>query len=356
MALLLALAVNVGVGTMVESFSRTFVTWLDGRLAADVYVGARDDKQAIEIKAWLRERPEVQAILPGGRADTQFAGAPIEVLGLPDHATYRDHGRCCSRSRMPGCGFAPAMPPSSASNWRGGRTLSIGDRIEVPAPGGNWPLEVIGIYADYGNPKGQITVNYAALTRRFPGIPQTRFGLRVAPEKISPLISAMKEKFALDDRNLADQATMKTESKRIFSRTFAVTAALNTFTLGVAGIALLTSLLTLANSRLPQLAPLWAIGVTRQRLALIELLKTMSVALITALLALPLGLLVAWCLIAVVNVKAFGWRLPFHVFPLQLIELLGVALAAALCAALLPVLRLARMQPAALIRIFANER
>ena len=166
----------------------------------------------------------------------------------------------------------------------------------------------------------------------------------------------MKEKFALDDRNLVDQATMKTESKRIFSRTFAVTAALNTFTLGVAGIALLTSLLTLANSRLPQLAPLWAIGVTRQRLALIELLKTMSVALITALLALPLGLLVAWCLIAVVNVKAFGWRLPFHVFPLQLIELLGVALAAALCAALLPVLRLARMQPAALIRIFANER
>jgi putative ABC transport system permease protein len=44
------------------------------------------------------------------------------------------------------------------------------------------------------------------------------------------------------------------------------------------------------------------------------------------------------------------------VFPLQLIELLGVALVAALCAALLPVIRLARMQPAALIRIFANER
>ena len=62
---------------------------------------------------------------------------------------------------------------------------------------------------------------------------------------------------------------------------------------------------------------------TRRRLAAIELLKTMSVALITALLALPLGLMVAWCLIAVVNVKAFGWRLPFHVFPLQLIELSG---------------------------------
>jgi putative ABC transport system permease protein len=356
MALLLALAVNVGVGTMVESFSRTFVTWLDGRLAADVYVSARDDKQAIEIKAWLRDRPEVQAILPGGRADTQFAGAPIEVLGLPDHATYRDQWPLLQQDKNAWVRLRAGDAAFISEQLARRQNLAIGDRIEVPAPGGNWPLEIIGIYADYGNPKGQITVNYAALTRRFPGIPQTRFGLRVAPENIPPLLATMKEKFALDDRNLADQATMKTESKRIFSRTFAVTAALNTFTLGVAGIALLTSLLTLANSRLPQLAPLWAIGVTRQRLALIELLKTMSVALITALLALPLGLLVAWCLIAVVNVKAFGWRLPFHVFPLQLIELLGVALAAALCAALLPVLRLARMQPASLIRIFANER
>ncbi len=42
MALLLALAVNVGVGTMVESFSRTFLVWLDGRLAADVYVSASE--------------------------------------------------------------------------------------------------------------------------------------------------------------------------------------------------------------------------------------------------------------------------------------------------------------------------
>jgi hypothetical protein len=83
MALLLALAVNVGVGTMVESFSRTFLVWLDGRLAADVYVSGASDAQAAEIKTWLRERPEVEAILPGGRADTQIAGAPIEVNGRP---------------------------------------------------------------------------------------------------------------------------------------------------------------------------------------------------------------------------------------------------------------------------------
>ena len=56
-------------------------------------------------------------------------------------------------------------------------------------------------------------------------------------------------------------------------------------------------------------------GVTRRRLVRIELLKILALGLITALLSLPLGLLVAWCLVAVVNVQAFGWRLPLHLFP-----------------------------------------
>jgi putative ABC transport system permease protein len=356
MALLLALAVNVGVGTMVETFSRTFVTWLDGRLAADVYINASDDAQAGAIKAWLRERPEVEAILPGGRAETQMGGAPIEILGLTDHATYKDHWPLLASTANVWTRLRPGDAGLISEQLARRLNLAIGDSIEVPAPGGNWTLEVVGIYADYGNPEGQIAVNIAALIRHFPGVPQTRFGLRVAPAAVPALISSLQGKFGLDSRSLLDQATLKAESTRIFNRTFAVTAALNAFTLGVAGVALLTSLLTLSNSRLPQLAPLWAIGITRRKLAAIELLKTMSVALITTLLALPLGLLVAWCLIAVVNVKAFGWRLPFHVFPVQLLELLGVAMAAALLAALLPVLRLARMQPAALIKIFANER
>jgi putative ABC transport system permease protein len=356
MALLLALAVNVGVATMVETFSRTFNIWLDGRLAADVFLIASDDSQAAEIKTWLHGRPEVDAVLQGGRAETQMDGAPTEILGLPDHATYREHWPLL-RSTADAWVNLPAGQTCLASEQLARRLdLSIGDRIEVPVPGGNWSLKVAGIYADYGNPKGQVAVNAAALFAHFPDTPRTRLALRVKPSNVPALISALSARFGLDGRNLVDQATVKAESRRIFNRTFAITASLNAFTLGVAGIALLTSLLTLANSRLPQLAPLWAIGITRRKLAAIELAKTLSVALITALLALPLGLLVAWCLIAIVNVKAFGWRLPFDVFPLQLLRLLGVAMAAALLASLLPVARLARMQPATLIKIFADER
>ncbi|MGJ4927383.1 FtsX-like permease family protein [Bradyrhizobium sp. HKCCYLS2038] len=356
MALLMALAVNVGVATMVETFSRTFLVWLDGRLAADVYISAPDEAQAREIQTWLRARPDVQAVLPGGRAETQLAGEPIDVLGLPDHATYRDHwpllqaGDDAWKQLVRGdAGFVSEQLARRLN-------LSLGDSIDVSAPTGDWRISIAGIYADYGNPKGQVTVNVAALTRRFPATPITRMAVRAAAADVPGLIADLGAKFGLDGRNVVDQASVKRESKQTFTRTFAVTGALNTFTLGVAAIALLTSLLTLANSRLPQLAPLWAIGLTRRRLAEVELLKTLSLAGLTALLALPLGLVVAWCLIAIVNVKAFGWRLPFDVFPLQLIRLLVVTLIAALVASLLPVLRLARMQPAQLVRTFTIER
>lgn len=356
MALLLALAVNVGVGTMVESFSRTFTGWLDGRLASEIYLNAASETQAKEIKAWLASRPEVQAVLPGARTDVQFKGMPIELLGFADHATYRDQWPLLQSTRDAWDRVRSGAGALISEQLSLRMKLKIGDHVDVPTPAGKWPLAIVAIYADYGNPKGQFGVNVDALVQHFPDVAQTRMGLRVAPAAVPALIDAIGARFGLDGRNLADQSTVKTESLAIFNRTFAVTAALNAFTLGVAGVALLTSLLTLSNSRLPQLAPLWAIGLTRRRLAGIELLKTLSVAAITALLALPLGLLVAWCLIAIVNVKAFGWRLPFHVFPLQLVQLLGVAMLASLLAALLPILRLLRMQPAELVKVFANER
>ena len=162
MALLLALGVNVGVGTMVDSFSRTF-RWIDGRLASDVYVGATSEAQAREIKAWLRPRPKCRLPLPGGSAarrptvrDHRFR-RPSD-LSRP-LAVVRIRHECWDR-------VAPAMRRWSASRWRGGE-LSLGDKLQVPTPDGPWALEVSAIYADYGNPRGQLVVENGA-SRAFP--------------------------------------------------------------------------------------------------------------------------------------------------------------------------------------------
>jgi putative ABC transport system permease protein len=324
MALLLALAANVGVGTMVASFRSTFTGWLDQRLASELYL----------------------------TAETELLGQPGEVYGVADHATYRDHWPLLTA--LPDVWDRIAAGEGVLVNEQLSRRAGLELGAEIVLPGGALP--VVGVYSDYGNPSPQAIIGYESFTARFPTVAVTRFALRMPAERVEEVAAALRRKFALGETALIDQAGIKAFSLRIFERTFAVTSALNVLTLGVAAIAILTSLLTLADRRLPQLAPVWATGLTQGRLAGLDLGRTVVLAVLTAIAALPLGLALAWVLLAVVNVAAFGWRLPMEVFPADWLTLFGAALAAALLAGLVPALRLLRRQPAELLRVFANER
>lgn len=59
---------------------------------------------------------------------------------------------------------------------------------------------------------------------------------------------------------------------------------------------------------------------------------------------------------AVVNVQAFGWRLPWHAFPGQLLQLAALGLLTSLLASAWPLWQLARRQPSDLLRQFSDER
>ena len=119
---------------------------------------------------------------------------------------------------------------------------------------------------------------------------------------------------------------------------------------------ILTSLLALWSTRMPQLAPAWAMGLNRRQLAMLELARSTGLALLTALAALPLGLALAWLLLAVVNVEAFGWRLPMAFFPLDWLRAGALAALAGALAALWPARRLLRLPPARLLQVFAHDR
>lgn len=357
MALLVALAVNVGVATMVDSFRQTFLGWLDQRLAAEVYVTARDPGQAAEVAAWLDARPEVAARLPILRIDARLAGWPAEVMGVAaGHPTYRD--------AWPTLALAPggwdrlaAGEAAFLSEQLARRAgLGLGDAATLATPSGPWRLEVAGLYPDYGNPEGQVLAAAPAVAARWPEAERRRFALRLDPEAAPALVADLRAAFGLDPGQATDQAAIKAASRQVFERTFAATAALSVLTLAVAGAALFTSLLTLSAARLAQVAPVWAVGVTRRRLAGLEIAKTLALAALTALLALPLGLAVAWTLTAVVNVAAFGWRLPVLFFPGRWAILFATALVTALAAAAWPAWRLRRTEPAALLRSFSDDR
>jgi putative ABC transport system permease protein len=351
MALLLALAANIGVSTMVGSFRLTFTGWLDQRLASEVYVTARSEAEADALRTWLEMR--VDAVLPIWNLDARLAGQPGEVYGVADHPTYRDNWPLLAAT--PGVWDRVADGTGVLVNEQWARRSALTPGATVRLPGG-WDATVAGIYSDYGNPEPQAMVGLSAFAERYPDTPRLRYALRINPAESEALMTAMQSDFGLPPDTMIDQASIKTVSLQIFERTFAVTAALNVLTLSVAAIAMLTSLLTLARMRLPQLAPVWALGLTRARLARLEVLRAALLGALTAAAALPVGLVLAWVLLAVINVEAFGWRLPMHIFPRDWALLSGLAVVVAVLAAAWPARKLATRAPSDLLRVFANER
>ncbi len=355
-ALLLALATTIGVGGMVEGFRQTFTGWLDARLTAEIYYEAATPADAADIEAWAKTRPDIAAILPVWRARTRLANWPVEIIGMTPHETWSAHFPLLDG----GADAWRALHEEDAaliSEQLARRIgVEIGSTLDIPTETDAWRARIVGIFPDYGNPRGQLRLDHARLAQHFSDASRIHYALRVAPADVARVMDAMRSRFGARIARLVDNAEVKRISTDIFERTFTVTAALDTLTLVVAAIALFSSLLTLSNLRIAHIAPVWAIGVTRRRLAGLELLRILLFAAGAALVAVPLGLFMTWALVAVVNVAAFGWRLPMHVFPAQWAQVFIVALLTALCAALVPALRLARSAPVDLLKVFANER
>lgn len=355
MALLLALAANIGAGSMTSGFRQTFNNWLEQRLTAELYLNPQNPAQAEQLSSWLAQQSLVQAVLPTWQVAVQLQGWPADVFGVVDDPTYRQHWPLLQSASAPWDQLLQGDSVMLSEQLARRLKVGLGDAIKLPTPQGVWSPKVVGVYADYGNPKGHLLVNSQHLLAHWPGLAPARFNLRVLPENVPALVQEVRRDFALEDSRIVDQQQLKGWSSQVFERTFAATAALNSLTLGVAGVALFISLLTQSQSRLGQLAPLWALGVTRRQLMLLNLGQTWLLAVLTLVLALPLGLLLAWCLDAVINVQAFGWRLPLQVFPWQLAQLLGLAMLATLLASAWPLWQLYRSRPADLLRTFANE-
>lgn len=354
MALLLALAASVGVGSMTEGFRKTFTGWLDQRLAADLYVTPRDTAQALQVRDWLATQPAITTLLPSWRVELSLQGWPVQVQGIIDDPGNRSRWPLLEQRAQAWEQLAGGSAVMLSEQLARRLDVQLGDRLQVlpePAPA----MTVVGLYADYGNPRGHVLVNADWLRRQRTDATLSGISVNVPAEGVATLKHELQSRFALDDSRVVEQSTLKRWSTDVFSRTFAATAALNSLTLGVAGIALFISLLSLSQQRLGQLAPLWALGVRRGQLAWLSLGQTLMLSSFTVLLAIPLGVLLAWCLVAVVNVQAFGWRLPLYLFPRQLLQLALLGVLTSLLASAWPLWQLARRQPAELLRQFADE-
>lgn len=360
MALLIALATNLGVSSMVGGFRLTFLDWLDQRLAAPLYINASPSTLAPMLD-WLDARPDVAETLPTARGsvdllavdDTQEQGARerIALFGITPAATITDRWPLLDTISGRSAAWASLSANSVFINEQMAvaQQLAPGDEVTLDTPPGTRPFEIAAVYPDYGNPRQQILVPTEVLIQRFGG-EVASIGLVVNDSADhQALREALANSFDVSPEAMVDQQEIKRLATQIFERTFTITRALNGLTLGVAALALLATLLAQARDRQRQLASLWALGVPRKTLTLMPLFQLGGLALLTGVVAIPLGIAITWTLVAIINVAAFGWRLPLYLFPWDILITLATALGVAVTAVALPSLQLWRTSPQAML-------
>ena len=349
MALLLAVSANIGVSTMVSSFRLTFVSFLDQRLAPELFIEVNTADQSVALETFLGSR-KIE-ILPLLTTQVTMLEQTVALYGVRVGQTYRD--AWVFLDEAPAAWDLVEANNAVVVNEQLARraNLWVGDLVQITT---DLALPIAAVVGDYGNPQAQIIMSENTFQGLHPDIHPLRFGIRT--QAAAKLRLQIIELVGIDDSAIIDQAAIKALSLNMFERTFVVTSALNVLTLGVASFSILMSLLTLADLRVPQLAPVWALGLTRRHLGWLELLRSVILATIVFVCALPLGLALAWVLLTIINVEAFGWQLPIYLFPINYLQLGGYALIAAFLAATWPAVRLIRTSTSTLLGIFASER
>ena len=349
MALLLAVSANIGVSTMVSSFRLTFISFLDQRLAPELFLQVSNKGQSTDLNTFLSER-DIE-VLPLMSDEVVISKQPVELFGIKVGNTYRDNWRFLDAIENPWDTLQDGSATIVNEQFARRTNLWVGDQVNIAS---KLKLPIAAIVGDYGNPKGQVIINEELFSNLYPQSYPARFGIRT--NNPVELQSEIINQIGIDNNSIIDQKSLKAFSLEIFERTFLVTSALNILTLGVASFAILMSLLTLADRRIPQLSPVWALGLTRSQIGKLELLRAVLLALFVVVFSVPTGLVLAWVLLNVINVKAFGWQLPMFFFPMEYLKLGIYALFASFLAATWPSLKLSRTPPGDLLKVFASER
>jgi putative ABC transport system permease protein len=90
--------------------------------------------------------------------------------------------------------------------------------------------------------------------------------------------------------------------------------------------------------------------MTPGQLSALVSMQTGFMGLLSGLTAIPLGLVMAWVLIDVINRRAFGWQMDITVSPGILLSALALSVGAAVLAGIYPAWRAASTPPAAAMR------
>jgi putative ABC transport system permease protein len=360
-ALMIGIAIMLGVGIMIHSFRQTVEVWINQTIMADLIVAPPSWLQGEESGMLARQIPaswrQIVGSLPGVDAIDAYREITVELDGQPSALVSRDLTVHAQKSRylfLDGDSVSLLQRAVAEDGVVASETLArslglhAGERIRLKTPEGEREFPLLGIFYDYATDGGKVVMDRQLYRRVWKDESMTVLAVYLKqgedPEAVRRrIIEVVGREGKLI---VVSNAELKREILAIFDRTFAVTYALELTAIVIGLLGIVNTLLIATLERRRELATLRAIGASAAQIKQLVLWESAYLGIIGAALGIIGGLLLAVLLIEVINKQSFGWTIQLSLSTRLLLEAGGLALAVSLLAGYWPA-RWAARQPIA---------
>ncbi len=370
-ALVIAVSVTVGLGVMIDSFRGSVVQWLDTTLQADLYVsspGGVSARAEGRLPAGLGEAVRGLSGVAGlstyraAEFETGYGMTRLVALDLDP----RGEDALDFMERIGGDdaalfdAFRQGEGAFVSEPFAFRNALGAGDTLRIPSERGEEVLPVLAVFTDYGAEMGTVMIGRSVWEAGWSDREVTSLGIFLDPAFEGVEREGVEEAVAEGIRAAAAGAggvvtvrpnrELRALTLEVFDRTFEVTRVLRLLVFLVAFVGVLSALMALQLERSRELGVLRANGMTPGQTWGLVMTQTGLMGLVSGLLALPVGLLMAVIMIRVVNQRSFGWTLDMQIDPILLGQAVLLALGGALLAGIHPSWKMAKTSPSEALR------
>ncbi len=312
-----AVAMAVGLGTMVFSFRTTVQSWLEQTLVADLFVTTADNEATggasfipPEALAFARALPGVEAVDTYREVELPFGEGSLALAVIRGHPRRRfdfvgGDGPALARR------FSSEAVVLISQSFARRHRLEAGDRLELPTPGGLQAFEVAGVFHDYTRDRGVVFMHEKTFQSFWQDDRVNSLALYLEPGASAEEVSEALRTFPQSAGGFAiySNRALRERVFEIFDQTFAVTNVLRTIAIVVAILGVFLTLTTLVMERTRELGVIRSVGASAGQLRGLVAWEAGLIGLLSSVLGLAGGLGLALVLTFVINPAFFGWTI-----------------------------------------------
>jgi len=340
-ALMIGLAITIGVGVMIHSFRGTVENWIHETMAADIIAapttwflqgtrrlsGTRETagnvggKMPDDLIGQVMGIAGIEAVDGYRESASTYQGYPITIIArdLVLHATRSSYLllEYDSEGLLPEIATRGEVLVSESFS----KTFNIkgGDNITLRTMIGEVDFYVADVFYDYAADGGRVLMDRTTYMHYWKDSSLNALAMYISSDadviKVSEqFMSAIGRVHHL---TLLSNYDLKQRILQVFDKTFAVTYALEVIAILVALLGITNALFASILERRRELAILRSIGGTSRQILRIFLWESGYLGSIGTVFGCVAGMLLAFVLVQVVNMQSFGWSIQLE-FPFLL--------------------------------------